>query len=58
MQRLETNLGWSNIHVRDGTPSHGQFIESAPEEEALHQGKAALVAAKTTMHLMNLHCDK
>lgn len=58
MQRLETNLGWSNIHIEEGSPSHGQLIDSAPEQEALVQGRSALVAAKTTMYLMNLHCRK
>jgi hypothetical protein len=58
MLRLETNLGWSNVDVKKGTPSHGQVIVSHPEEQALKQGRDALVAAKATMHLMNQFCDK
>lgn len=58
MLRLETNLGWSNVHVKKGTPSHGQLIVSHPEEEALKQGREALVASKATMHLMNMFCHK
>lgn len=58
MLRLETNLGWSNIHVKKGTPSHGQLIVSFPEKEALRQGKDALIATKATLHLMNSFCNK
>lgn len=58
MQRLETNLDWSNIHVRKGSPAHGQLLDSSPEKEALRQGRAALVASKATVHLMNNHCAR
>lgn len=56
MQRLETNLDWAAIHVKRGSPAHGQLIESSPETEALQQGKAAMVAAKATVQLVNTHC--
>lgn len=58
MQRLETNLGWANIRVELGSPSHGQLIDSEPEVEALRQGRHALVAAKATIHLMNTYCNR
>ncbi|NP_001164313.1 peroxidase precursor [Tribolium castaneum] len=58
MLRLETNLGWSDVHVKKGTPSHGQLIASHPDEEALKQGRDALVATKATIHLMNMFCHK
>ncbi|XP_063908765.1 peroxidase-like isoform X2 [Zophobas morio] len=56
--RLETNLAWSDVHVKKGTPSHGQLIVSNPDEEALRQGREALVASKATLHLMNMFCHK
>lgn len=58
LKRLEINLCSSEIHVKPGTPSHGQFIDSEPEAEALRQGHDALVAMKATMQLMIIHCNK
>lgn len=56
MQRLETNLDWAAIHIKKGSPSHGQLIESSPEAEALLQGRAAMVATRATVQLINTHC--
>lgn len=56
MQRLETNLDWAAIHIKKGSPSHGQLIESSPEAEALQQGRAAMVATRATVQLVNTHC--
>lgn len=56
LHRLETNLAWSDIGLKKGTPSHGLLIDSTPDNEALRQGKDALVVAKASMHLMNSHC--
>ncbi|XP_017785902.1 PREDICTED: peroxidase-like [Nicrophorus vespilloides] len=58
LDRLENNLAWSNIQIKQGTTAHAQLIESNPEEEALNQGKKALIAAKATIYLMNSHCYK
>ncbi|RZC42334.1 peroxidase, partial [Asbolus verrucosus] len=58
MHRLETNLEWSNVHIRKGTPSHGQLIVSSPEQEALKQGRDALVVTKATIHLVNNFCNR
>lgn len=56
MQRLETNLDWAAIHIKKGSPAHGQLIESSPETEALQQGRAAMVALRATVQLVNSHC--
>lgn len=56
MQRLETNLDWAAIHIKKGSPAHGQLIESNPESEALQQGRAAMVATRATVQLVNMHC--
>lgn len=58
MKRLETNLGWSNIKVKTGTPSHGMFVSFAPEKEALKKGKDALIAIKATVQLMSSFCTR
>lgn len=52
------NLAWSDIHVQQGTPAHGQYVSFAPEEEAVHRGREALIGLKATVHLMNNFCTK
>lgn len=58
MKRLEVNLGWSDIKVKTGTPSHGMFISFAPEREAVVRGRDALVAMKASLQLLNSFCNK
>lgn len=58
LKRLETNLAWSNIHVKPGTFAHGQLIQSLPQDVALEQGKVAYIASKAGVHLINRHCLK
>uniref|UniRef100_V5I8I5 Peroxidase n=1 Tax=Anoplophora glabripennis TaxID=217634 RepID=V5I8I5_ANOGL len=58
MKRLETSLGWSDIRVKTGTPSHGMFISFSPEREAIKLGRDALVAMKASVQLLNSFCNK
>lgn len=58
MSRLETSLGWADIHVKEGTPAHGQLIENSPADETLEQGRAALIAARASQNLMNTKCPR
>ncbi|KAJ8930106.1 hypothetical protein NQ314_017134 [Rhamnusium bicolor] len=58
MKRLETSLGWSDISVKHGTPSHGMYISFAPEREAIKRGRDALVALKASVQLMNTFCNQ
>lgn len=58
MRRLEMSLGWSDIKVKAGTPSHGMFISFVPEREAVDRGKDALIATKATIQLLYRFCNK
>lgn len=58
MKRLETNLGWSDIRVKTGTPSHGMFISFSPDREAVKKGRDALIAMKAGVQLLNTFCNK
>lgn len=52
MARLETNLGWSEIHVSKDSPAHGQLIENAIDSTGIQQGKYALIAMKASQNLV------
>lgn len=58
LNRLETNLGRSDVKVQQNTPEHGQFIENRASLEGLEQARAALVVARASQNLVNLHCQK
>ncbi|KAJ8985609.1 hypothetical protein NQ317_015102 [Molorchus minor] len=56
--RLEENLGWSQIKVKHGTPSHGMMISFGPDREAVRRAKDALIATKASVQLMNSFCHR
>ncbi|XP_067013234.2 peroxidase isoform X2 [Anabrus simplex] len=56
LERLEANLDTNGVKVQQGTPMHGQLIDSYPLTEALHHGRDSLVAIKASLHLMHSVC--
>lgn len=58
MDRLETSLGWSGIHVEKETPAHGQLIINAADVEGFGQVRPALVAGKAGQQLLNANCRR
>lgn len=58
LARLESSLEGAGVHMRLGTSSHGQFIESMPEQRALEQGREALAAVKAALYLSQHHCQR
>lgn len=56
LKRLETNIASADVDLKKGTPSHGHYRDSIPEQVALQQGKDALVSVKATVQLRGSYC--
>ncbi|KAL3277115.1 hypothetical protein HHI36_012472 [Cryptolaemus montrouzieri] len=57
MSTRETLLGYADIKVAKGTPSHRQYLENLPEPEALELMKDSLVAVAATAQIVYEFCD-
>nr|XP_018900796.1 PREDICTED: peroxidase-like isoform X2 [Bemisia tabaci] len=55
-ERHETSISNAGVHVQQGTPAQGQFVDSFPETGALSLAKDALIVAKASQYFSNKHC--
>lgn len=56
MARHETNIRDSDVLVKFGTPTHGQFVDGMPSTEALDHGKDAAIAIRASQYIGNKYC--
>lgn len=56
MARHEMNIRDSDVLVKFGTPTHGQFVDGMPSFEALNHGKDAVIAIRSSLYIANKYC--
>lgn len=58
MKTRENNLIAAEIGIKNGTPSHGNFIVYGPDDEAVRRGKVGHIALKASTRLVTKVCNR
>lgn len=56
LSRHEDSLSYADVHVKIGSPSHGQLIDSQPSIDGHLQSRNAEIVLKASHYIMNKHC--
>lgn len=56
LSRHEDSLSYADVHVKVGSPSHGQLIDSQPSSDGHIASRNAEIAIKASQYLINKYC--
>ncbi|KAF0746289.1 Uncharacterized protein FWK35_00020149, partial [Aphis craccivora] len=56
LSRHEDSLSYADVHVKIGSPSHGQLIDSKPSIDGHLASRNAEIVIKASHYIMNKHC--
>ncbi|XP_022164640.1 peroxidase-like [Myzus persicae] len=57
LSRHEDSLSYADVHVKIGSPSHGQLIDSQPSIDGHLASRNAEIVIKASHYIMNKHCS-
>jgi len=55
--RHEDSLSRADVHVRTGSPTHGQLIDSRPTADGHSASRQAEIVVKASQYIVNKHCS-
>lgn len=58
LSRHEESISYANIHVKIGSPTHGQLIDSRPNIDGHLASRNAEIIIKASYYIMHKHCLK
>ncbi|XP_050443541.1 peroxidase-like [Adelges cooleyi] len=56
LARYENTLSYADVNVKDGTPAHGQLIDSKPTVAGHQASRDAEIILKASQYLVNKYC--
>lgn len=58
LSRHEDSLSYADVHVKIGSPSHGQLIDSQPSIDGHLASRNAEIVIKASHYIINKHCSR